>query len=61
MAYTSIHPIKATVQKSIDYITDNKKTDDKLYVSSFACSAATAEYDFKGSLSRTGSVAIIYS
>ena len=56
MAYTSIHPIKATVQKSIDYITDNKKTDDKLYVSSFACSAATAEYDFKGSLSRTGSV-----
>ena len=56
MAYTSIHPIKATVQKSIDYITDDKKTDDKLYVSSFACSAATAEYDFKGSLSRTGSV-----
>lgn len=54
MAYTSIHAIKATIQKSIDYITNPDKTDGELFVSTFACAKATAEYDFLGSLARTG-------
>ena len=45
MAYTKIHAIKATVDKAIDYICNPEKTDEKMFVSSYACSLETAAYD----------------
>ncbi len=50
MAYTKIHAIKATVDKSIDYICNPDKTDEKIFISSFACSPETAAIDFKYTL-----------
>ena len=50
MAYTKIHAIKATVDKAIDYICNPEKTDDKIFISSYACSPETAAYDFKYTL-----------
>lgn len=50
MAYTKIHAIKATVNKAIDYICNPDKTDEKIFVSSFACSPETAAIDFKYTL-----------
>ena len=45
-----IHAIKATVDKAIDYICNPEKTDEKMFVSSYACSPETAAYDFKYTL-----------
>ena len=42
MAYTKIHAIKATVDKAIDYICNPEKTDEKMFVSSYACSPEIA-------------------
>lgn len=53
MAITKIHAIKATVDKAIDYICNPDKTDDKLYISSFACAPETAAIDFKYTLDHT--------
>ena len=50
MAYTEIHAIKATVNKAIDYICNPEKTDDKIFISAFACSPETAAIDFKYTL-----------
>ena len=50
MAYTKIHAIKATVDKAIDYICNPDKTDEKIFVSSYACSPETAAIDFKYTL-----------
>ena len=50
MAYTKIHAIKATVDKAIDYICNPEKTDEKMFVSSYACSPETAAYDLKYTL-----------
>ena len=50
MAYTKIHAIKATVDKAIAYICNSEKTDEKMFVSSYACSPETAAYDFKYTL-----------
>ena len=50
MAYTKIHAVKATVDKTIDYICNPEKTDDKIFISSYACSPETAAYDFKYTL-----------
>lgn len=47
MAYIKIFPIKATVKKAVDYITDPGKTDEQLLVSSFACSSETADWEFE--------------
>lgn len=47
MAYTKIHPIKTTLDKAIDYITDSEKTNDMLLVSTFACSEQTAYLEFE--------------
>lgn len=47
MAYTKIHPIKTTLDKAIDYITDSEKTNDMLLVSTFACSEETAYLEFE--------------
>jgi len=46
MAYTRIHAIKTTVNKSIAYICDSTKTDGELYISSYACSPQTAHLEF---------------
>ena len=50
MAYTKIHAIKATVDKAIDYICNPNKTDEQIYVSSYACAPETAAIDFKYTL-----------
>ena len=50
MAYTKIHAIKATVDKAIDYIFNPDKTDEQIYVSSYACAPETAAIDFKYTL-----------
>ena len=50
MAYTKIHAVKATVDKAIDYICNPEKTDDKIFISSYACSPETAALDFKYTL-----------
>ena len=47
MAVTKIHPIKSTLKKAIDYITNPAKTDEKLYVSSFGCGIETADIEFE--------------
>ena len=47
MAVTKIHPIKSTLKKALDYITNPSKTDDKLYVSSFGCAVETADIEFE--------------
>ena len=41
MAYTKIHAIKA-----IDYICNPDKTDEQIYVLSYACAPETAVIDF---------------
>ena len=46
MAITKIHPVKTTVQKSVDYICNPHKTDNRILVESFACGIETAERDF---------------
>lgn len=53
MAITKIHGIKTTVNKAIDYICNPEKTDDQIYISSFACSPETAALDFKYTLDHT--------
>ena len=50
MAYTNIHAIKATVDKAIEYICNPDKTDEQIYVSSYACAPETAAIDFKYTL-----------
>jgi len=55
MAYTRIHAIRSTVQKSVDYICNPQKTDGELLVSSFACSPKTAGFEFDEMLSNTRS------
>ena len=54
MAYTKIHAIKATVDKAIDYICNPDKTDEQIYVSSYACAPETAAIDFKYTLDHCG-------
>ena len=46
MAYIKIFPIKATVNKAMNYITNPDKTEELLLVSSFGCSPETAELEF---------------
>ena len=50
MAYTKIHAIKATVNKAITYICNPAKTDEKIFISSYACAPETAAIDFKYTL-----------
>lgn len=46
MAVTKIHPIRRTVGAAINYITNEKKTEDTLFVYSFGCDYLTAEEEF---------------
>lgn len=52
MAYTRIHAIKTTVHKSIAYICNPDKTEGELLISSFACDAKFARYQFQDALSK---------
>ncbi len=53
MAYTKIHAITATVNKTVDYICNPAKTDESILISSYGCNPETAAYDFKFALSKT--------
>ena len=46
MAVTKTHPIKSTLKAAIDYICDPSKTDGKLLVSAYGCTAETADIEF---------------
>ena len=46
MAVTKTHPVKSTLKAAIDYICNPEKTDGKLLVSSFGCTAETADIEF---------------
>lgn len=46
MAITKIHPIKKTLNLAIGYIISDKKTDERILVSSFACMPETAHLQF---------------
>ena len=50
MAVTKIHPIKSTLKKALDYITDPQKTEEKLLVSSYGCSVETADIEMEFTL-----------
>ena len=52
MAVTKIKPIKSTLSKALDYIQNPAKTDEKMLVSSFGCSAETADIEFEFTLSQ---------
>lgn len=47
MAVTKTHPIKSTLKAAIDYICNPIKTDGKLLVSSYGCTAETADIEFE--------------
>lgn len=47
MAITHIHPITATLGKSIDYICNFEKTENGKYIYSHNCQYNTAEYEFE--------------
>ena len=46
MAISKIHPIRYSILDAINYITNPDKTDDQMLVSSYACSAHTADLEF---------------
>ena len=46
MAYTEIHPIKATLGKAIDYICNGEKTDGGHWITSVNCHYKSAELEF---------------
>lgn len=46
MAITKIHPIKTTLNLAIEYITDTKKTDEQILVSTNMCHPASAYTQF---------------
>lgn len=46
MAITKIHPIKATLNLAIEYITNTKKTDEQILVSTNKCHPASAHTQF---------------
>ena len=46
MAITKIHPIKATLNLAIEYITDTKKTDEQILVRTNKCYPASAHTQF---------------
>ena len=52
MAVTKIHPIKSTLKTALDYIENPAKTDEKMLVSSLACSYETADIEFELLLSQ---------
>ena len=55
MAITKIHAIRSTIQKSIDYICNPHKTDNRILVDSFGCGIYTAGADFLADNSKSQS------
>ncbi len=47
MAITKIKAIRGTLSKAIDYVTDEKKTDGKMLVTTFGCATETAAKEFE--------------
>lgn len=47
MAITKIHPIKTTLDLSIDYICDPSKTDEEILITAYKCGHKTAALQFK--------------
>ena len=47
MAVTKMHPIRRTLGKAVDYITDKDKTEGEIYVSTYGCTRETIEDDFE--------------
>lgn len=47
MAISKLKPIKATLNKAIDYILNPEKKEDRLLVSSFGCSPQTADIEMQ--------------
>jgi len=47
MAITKIHPIKTTLDLSIDYICDPNKTDEEILITAYKCGHKTASLQFK--------------
>lgn len=54
MAIVKIKPIKCTVKKAIDYITDDEKTDQGLLISTHACAHQTADIEFEQTRDKAG-------
>lgn len=46
MAITKTHPIRSTLNLAFEYILNSDKTDEKLLVSSYACSPETVDIEF---------------
>ena len=46
MAITKIHAIRSTVQKSVDYICNSHKTDNRILIDHHGCGIETAALDF---------------
>lgn len=55
MAVTKIHPIKTTLKKAIDYICNEDKTDDEIYVTTHLCSRENAHKEFELTKKQFGS------
>lgn len=55
MAYTKIHAVKTTVNKTIAYICNPQKTDSELLISAFGTSKESASIDFDYALCKTNS------
>lgn len=55
MAITKIHAIRSTIQKSVDYICNPHKTDNRILVDSFGCGIYTACADFLADNSKSQS------
>ena len=46
MAITKIHAIRSTIQKSVDYICNPHKTDNRILIDNFGCGLESAGLDF---------------
>ena len=46
MAITKIHAIRSTIQKSVDYIANPHKTDNRILLTTHGCGLESAEFDF---------------
>lgn len=47
MAITKIHPIRRTLNKAVKYITNPSKTEEELFVSTYACTRESLTQDFE--------------
>ena len=56
MAITKIHPIRRTLNKAIKYITDPGKTEEELFVSTYACSRESIIQDFEYTRSHSATI-----